>query len=448
MAVPAHDERDASFALTNTLPSRVVISETETLVDSEFLNTLSPEDAKEKIISYLEEKKLGQRKTKYRIRDWSVSRQRFWGAPVPMVYDPEGQVHLAHESDLPVLLPDDVDFKPTGQSPLTYSQTFQADVEEKYGKGWHREVDTLDTFMCSSWYYYRYLDPKNDAAFASPEALKSWMPVDFYLGGEEHVNGHLLYSRFFTKVLFDAGYIDFDEPFTVHRHQGLILGEDSRKMSKRWGNVVNPTDVVNEYGADTLRMYEMFMGPLEQTKPWDTNGVKGVRRFLDKIWKLLSAPSAEETHKDVEKVLHATIKKVGEDIPNLRFNTSVAQLMIFGNTLQEHQAISREDKMLFVKVLAPFAPHIAEELWQSLKNTTFVSAESWPTFDPTKLVSDTMMIVVQVNGKMRANIYVASDASEETIKAAALADENVKRWVTTEPKKVIYVKGKLVSVVV
>lgn len=447
MAVPAHDERDASFAQMYSLPIRTIIAD-GALVDSDFLSGRTEEQAKTDILAYLEKNAIGERKTKYKIRDWSVSRQRFWGAPVPMVYDPEGNIHPAKESDLPVLLPDDVDFKPTGQSPLTYSQTFQADVEEKYGKGWRREVDTLDTFMCSSWYYYRYLDPKNDTAFASPEALKSWMPVDFYLGGEEHVNGHLLYSRFFTKVLFDAGYIDFDEPFTVHRHQGLILGEDSRKMSKRWGNVVNPTDVVNEYGADTLRMYEMFMGPLEQTKPWDTNGVKGVRRFLDKIWKLLSGESAAQTHSEVEKALHATIKKITEDIPQLRFNTSVAQLMIFGNTLQEHQAISKEDKALFVKVLAPFAPHIAEELWHLLGETSFVSTETWPTYDPKKLVSDTMTIAIQVNGKLRANIEMNSDASEEEIRAMALADENVKRWVTSEPKKVIYVKGKLVSIVV
>ncbi len=447
MAVPAHDERDELFAKEYELPLRQILAD-GVLIDSAFLNELNEEDAKEKIIQHLEEKKLGERKTKYKLRDWSVSRQRFWGAPVPMVYDPEGNIHLANESDLPVLLPDDVDFKPTGQSPLTYSQAFQADVEEKYGKGWRREVDTLDTFMCSSWYYYRYLDPKNDTAFASPEALKSWMPVDFYLGGEEHVNGHLLYSRFFTKVLFDAGYIDFNEPFTVHRHQGLILGEDSRKMSKRWGNVVNPTDVVNEYGADTLRMYEMFMGPLEQTKPWDTNGVKGIRRFLDKMWKLLSADSSPTTHHEVSRALHATIKKVTEDVPNLRFNTAIAQLMIFGNTLQEYKEITREDKQLFVTVLAPFAPHIAEELWHALGQTSFVSTESWPTYDDSKLVSDTMTIVVQVNGKMRANIEVASSSSEEDIKAMALQDEHVKKWLTSEPKKVIYVKGKLVSIVV
>ncbi|PJC53470.1 MAG: leucine--tRNA ligase, partial [Candidatus Magasanikbacteria bacterium CG_4_9_14_0_2_um_filter_41_10] len=231
--------------------------------------------------------------------------------------------------DLPVLLPEDVDFKPTGQSPLTYSKTFQADVEEKFGKGWKREVNTLDTFMCSSWYFFRYLDPHNEEAFASPEALKTWMPVDFYLGGPEHVNGHLLYSRFFTKVLFDAGYIDFDEPFTVHRHQGLILGTDGRKMSKRWGNVINPSDVVDVHGADTMRMYEMFMGPLEDDKPWDENGVKGVRRFLERVWNLQEKLETGSGKLDieVERKLHQTIKKVGDDLTSLGFNTAIAKMM-------------------------------------------------------------------------------------------------------------------------
>jgi leucyl-tRNA synthetase len=305
--------------------------------------------------------------------------------------------------------------------------------------------------MCSSWYYYRYLDPSNDEAFASPEALKKWMPVDFYLGGEEHVNGHLLYSRFFTKVLFDAGYIDFDEPFAKHRHQGLILGPDHRKMSKRWDNVVNPTDVVNEYGADTLRMYEMFMGPLEQTKPWDTNGVKGIYRFLEKVWKLQDKVESEKYKDDAQMstLVHRTIKKVTEDLEELKFNTAIAKLMELVNEMQKEKYISKEGFEIFLKLLAPFAPHIAEELWQRFGNTTSITTEPWPTFDPAKTVEDTVTLAVQVNGKVRATVEASSDISEEDAKALALKQENVQKWLEgKEPKKMIYIKGKLVSIVV
>lgn len=351
--------------------------------------------------------------------------------------------------DLPVILPDDVDFKPTGQSPLTYSESFQKGVEEKYGAGWKREPDTLDTFMCSSWYYYRYLDPKNNEAFASPEALKKWMPVDFYLGGAEHVNGHLLYSRFFTKVLFDAGYINFDEPFTVHRHQGLILGEDNRKMSKRWGNVINPTDVVKEYGADTCRMYEMFMGPLEDTKPWSTNGVKGVRRFLDRVWKLHEKVSKDVEDTATEALLHKTIKKVGDDVSTLQFNTAIAKLMELSNAFGKLDAVAHAHFETFVILLAPFAPHIAEELWHMLGHSDSVATQSWPTYDESKMIENTITVVVQINGKIRADLSVSPDISEDEVKQMALVHENVQKWLEgREPKKVIYVKGKLVSVVV
>jgi leucyl-tRNA synthetase len=464
MAVPAHDERDFAFAKKFDLPIRQVVSadgenqstdkpfiEEGKAINSDFLNNFSTKEAKEKMITWLEENNVGERKVQYRLRDWSVSRQRFWGAPIPMLYDEKGELQPVPEHDLPVLLPDDVDFKPTGQSPLTYSENFQKGVEEKYGKGWKREVDTLDTFMCSSWYYYRYLDPKNDAAFASPEALKKWMPVDFYLGGEEHVNGHLLYSRFFTKVLFDAGYIDFDEPFTKHRHQGLILGPDHRKMSKRWDNVVNPTDVVNEYGADTLRMYEMFMGPLEQTKPWDTNGVKGIRRFLDKVWNL-NIRIANDTNirnTNLGHTLHKTIKKVTEDLDELKFNTAIAKLMELVNEMSKQKGIAKESFEIFLKLLAPFAPHMAEELWHELGRDSSITVEDWPKYDESKIVEDAVTLAVQVNGKLRATVEASVDISEDDAKALALEQSNVQKWLEgKEPKKVIYVKGKLVSIVV
>ena len=351
------------------------------------------------------------------------------------------------EQDLPVLLPDDVDFKPTGESPLNYSKDFQEGVEEKYGEGWKREPDTLDTFMCSSWYFFRYLDPKNDEAFASEKQLKQWMPIDFYLGGAEHVNGHLLYSRFFTKVLYDAGYIDFDEPFTVNRHQGLILGEDNRKMSKRWGNVVNPSDVVNAWGADTCRMYEMFMGPLEDTKPWDTNGVKGVRRFLEKVWRLQE--KVEKGGQQDAALLHKTIKKVTEDIDALKYNTAIAKFMELVNAWGKRDSIDEDEFKAFVLLLAPFAPHMAEELWESFGNKHMLSHEAWPTHDESLIVEESLTIAVQVNGKVRAQVEVAVDANEDEVKDAALAQENVQKWLDgNEPKKVIYVKGKLVSIVV
>ncbi|EKD67810.1 MAG: hypothetical protein ACD_48C00205G0001, partial [uncultured bacterium] len=293
-----------------------------------------------------------------------------------------------------------------------------------------------------------------EEAFASPEALKTWMPVDFYLGGPEHVNGHLLYSRFFTKVLFDAGYIDFDEPFKVHRHQGLILGPDGRKMSKRWGNVINPSDVVDVYGADTMRMYEMFMGPLEDDKPWDENGVKGIRRFLDRVWNLQKKVGSNEIDEEEDVVgfnfvLHKTIKKVSEDLENLKFNTAISAMMEFSHTLQNTDKISSSAWSFFLLLLSPFAPHITEELWKSSGKKSSIAFAEWPTYDESKLVGHTMLIAVQVNGKVRATIVIASDAGEDDVKSAAMADDNVKKWMGgNEAKKVIYVKGKIVNVVV
>jgi len=447
-----------------------------TIKNSDFLNGLPTDEAKQKMIDWLEKNGKGKRKVQYRLRDWSVSRQRFWGAPIPMLRHTEtGELRPIPVTDLPVMLPDDVDFKPTGQSPLTYSEDFQKGVEEKYGKGWKREVDTLDTFMCSSWYFFRYLDPHNTEAFASPEALKTWMPVDFYLGGPEHVNGHLLFARFFTKVLFDAGYIDFDEPFTVHRHQGLILGPDGRKMSKRWGNVINPTDIVDTYGADAMRMYEMFMGPLEDDKPWDENGIKGIQRFLDKVYDYYQTYFAhksileEQLQREIilnvidystkERFLHKILKRVEDDLDNLKFNTAISSLMILFNELRKDLnnddfAISfffykEKDMENIVKLLSPFAPHMAEELWNQLGHDKTIAYEPWPEYDESKLVNDTVTIAVQVNGKVRASISVSPDALEEEVTAIALAEENVVKWMEgNETKKVIYVQGKIVNIVV
>lgn len=416
-------------------------------IHSDFLNGMPMEEAKAVMIDHLEKNNLGERKTQYKLRDWSVSRQRFWGAPIPMLYDEQGELHPVPLEDLPVELPDDVDFKPTGESPLKDSATFQSGVEEKYGVGWRREVDTLDTFMCSSWYFFRYLDPKNDDVFASEKQLNMWMPVDFYLGGAEHVNGHLLYARFMTKVLYDAGYIDFDEPFTKHRHQGLILGEDGRKMSKRWGNVINPTDVVNEYGADTTRMYEMFMGPLEEAKPWSTGGVKGVRRFLEKVWHMQD--HIDDHAEPTGIMLHQTIKKVSDDTATLQFNTAIAKMMELVNVWQKKDAVQKNEYEILLLMLAPYAPHMAEEIWETLGHKDSITTQKWPTYDASQLHESTMTIAVQVNGKLRATIDVSVDAQEDVVRELALAQENVQKWLHgNEPKKVIYVKQRLVSIVV
>ncbi|MBT4121111.1 MAG: leucine--tRNA ligase [Candidatus Magasanikbacteria bacterium] len=464
----AHDERDFEFAKKYNIPLLVTIKPDDenewkkvqnlevcyegdgVHFNSGFLDGLRINEAKTKIIKWLEEKNIGKGKVQYKLRDWSVSRQRFWGAPIPMLQNEEGEMKPVPEEDLPILLPEDVDFKPTGESPLNYSKEFQERAEKKYGKGWKYEPDTLDTFMCSSWYFFRYLDPKNDSAFASPEALKKWMPVDFYLGGPEHVNGHLLYSRFFTKVLFDAGYIDFDEPFKVHRHQGLILGPDNRKMSKRWGNTINPTDVVNQYGADTMRMYEMFIGPLEDDKPWNENGVKGVRRFLDKVWKLQEKVGDEKKEDErIEKLTHKVIKKASEDLETLGFNTAIAEMMKIVNEMNKEESLQLATYSLLLRLLTPFAPHMAEELWSILGHKDSICIQSWPEYDENLVKDDELTIVVQINGKLRGDMTVSADISEDDAKKQALEIENVVKWLEgKEPKKVIYVKGKLVSIVV
>lgn len=354
--------------------------------------------------------------------------------------------------DLPVILPDDVDFVPTGRSPLTYSQEFQKGVEEKYGKGWQREVDTLDTFMCSSWYFFRYLDPHNDQAFASREALQNWMPVDFYLGGAEHVNGHLLYSRFFTKVLFDAGYIDFDEPFLKHRHQGTILGPDHRKMSKRWGNVINPTDVVDEYGADTIRIYEMFMGPLEQSKAWSEKAVKGVRRFIDRVYKFSQTSQfSNSDHPEVSKQLILMQKKVQKDTAELKFNTAISEFMKFMNVVEQDQeyTITKSSWQKFILCLAPYAPFITEQIWHELGQQNSIHTEAWPILDDSMLAMENITIAVQVNGKLRGTVSMPVDSSQTDVEKAAKSEQKIAKYLEDKNvSKVIFVANKIISFIV
>ncbi len=350
------------------------------------------------------------------------------------------------EDDMPVLLPQDVDFMPTGRSPLTYSKKFQEGVEDKYGTGARREVDTLDTFMCSSWYYMRYLDPKNDECFADEEILDAWMPVDFYIGGPEHVTGHLLYSRFFVKVLYDAGYVDFDEPFMYHRHQGLILGEDGRKMSKRWGNVINPTDVMDRHGADTLRLYEMFMGPLEDSKAWNVKGEKGVYRFLCKVWNLHDKISEKQEDLSQRREFDKLIDYIGAAIEDLKFNTCVSKFMEFINFLSKEKKIDRHVWEDFLKIFAPFAPFISEELWSMLGYEESIHLEMWPKGFGTKEQIGEIEIPVQVNGKVRGVVLVSPDADEEEVDKAVQADAGlVKYFDGVNPRGRVYVPGRIIS---
>jgi len=488
MAVPGHDERDFEFAKKYKLPINVVIlpitrsiqfytpgdkiaeTEIENIknekaycdegynINSQFLDNLKTREAISKMIKWLEKNGLGKKAVNYKIRDWLVSRQRYWGAPIPIVYcDTCGEVPVP-EKDLPIELPTDVDFKPTGESPLKYSKKFQRVNCPRCGEPARRESDTMDTFVCSSWYYLRYADPKNDKEFASKELLKKWLPVDVYVGGAEHVVLHLLYSRFFTKVLEKYGYVDFNEPFLKLRHQGIVLAEDGAKMSKSKGNVINPDDVINAYGADTLRMYEMFMGPLEDMKPWNTKGILGLSRFIEKIWKIKSkiknpssSPGKQKSKKQtkIQNLLHKTIKKVTDDIEVFKFNTAIAQMMILVNALEKEKDISKDTFEKFLLILSPFAPHLAEELWTQLGHKESIFKEKWPKYDP-KLVKDEIIeLVIQVNGKLRDTIEVDANISEKEAKKVALVSEKIQKWIENKKiENVIFVKGKLINIVV
>jgi leucyl-tRNA synthetase len=461
MGVPAHDERDFAFAKKYDLPIKWVIAspnqddrvagkaytDAGTLVNSGMFDGLMSGEAKTAIAVELESKGLGKRVTNFRVRDWLVSRQRYWGAPIPIVWCEDDGAVPVEPKQLPVELPMDADFKPTGESPLARSKSFQKVKCPKCGKAARRESDTMDTFVDSSWYFLRYCDPKNDDAFADETKLRYWLPVDLYVGGAEHAVLHLLYARFFCYALKDLGYLEFDEPFLKLRNQGLILGPDGEKMSKSKGNVVNPDDIVREYGADALRMYEMFMGPLEDAKPWDTKGLVGVRRFLDKAWhareKLGDVKDAE-----LEKALHKTVKKVSDDLDQLKFNTAISALMVCVNAFGAAEKIPEDLFQTFVILLAPFAPHLAEELWTECGRKGSVFAERWPTADERFLKDDIVKVAVSVNGKVRGTIEIAPDLPQEEALARALATENVAKHLEgRKPTKVVYVPGRMINIV-
>ncbi|WP_018664020.1 leucine--tRNA ligase [Heyndrickxia acidiproducens] len=467
MAVPAHDERDYEFARKFQLPIKEVVAggniEKEAYtgdgehVNSEFLNGLDKQTAISRMIEWLEEKGTGQKKVTYRLRDWVFSRQRYWGEPIPIIHWEDGTYTAVPESELPLMLPKTTEIKPsgTGESPLANIDDWVNVTDPETGKKGRRETNTMPQWAGSSWYFLRYVDPHNTEALADPEKLKHWLPVDVYIGGVEHAVLHLLYARFWHKFLYDIGVVPTKEPFQKLFNQGMILGDNNEKMSKSKGNVVNPDEIVETHGADTLRLYEMFMGPLDASIAWSTNGLDGSRRFLDRIWRLfvkedgsLSEKIQGKANPALEKTYHMTVKKVTEDIDALHFNTAISQLMVFINDSYKADFIPKAYAEGFVKMLAPFCPHIAEELWEKLGHTGTISYEAWPVFDASKLVDNEVEIVLQVNGKVRNKVKIDRNTSREEMEKLAFADEKIKEF--TEGKtvrKVIAIPGKLVNIV-
>ena len=482
MAVPGHDTRDNEFARQFRLPIVQVVAPADgSVVDVEneaftsydgigvnsendevSLNGVPTREAIERIINWVETRGIGQRKVQYKLRDWLFSRQRYWGEPIPIMFFEDGTKRALDLDELPLLLPEVKDFKPagTGESPLANVPEWVDFIDKKTGKRARYETNTMPQWAGSCWYYLRYIDPQNDEFFCSKEKEQYWMMpdgVDLYVGGAEHAVLHLLYARFWHKVLYDYGYVSTPEPFKKLFHQGLILGEDGRKMSKSLGNVVNPDEVINEYGADSLRLFEMFLGPLEASKPWSSKGIEGVNRFLNRVWRMILdedgnlSPTVVDAplNDEQEYVLNYTIKKVQEDIENLSFNTAIAQMMIFVNEFYKYETKPKEAMKKFVLCLAPFAPHIAEELWQRLGETQSIVFAEWPEFDEAKTVRQTIEFVVQVCSKIRARLQIKLDASEDEVKQIVLDNEQVKKYVDGKAiKKIIFVPNKLINIIV
>ena len=477
MAVPAHDERDFEFATQFHLPIVEVVSPDGTLherLDAAFtgdgiavrsgrFDALPTPEMQRRITEFLETKGIGKRKVHYKLRDWVFSRQRYWGEPIPIYFpvetagDPrKGAAYTVDysnpipltDAELPLLLPELDDYQPGDpQGPLAKAldwRFFQRD-----GRWWARETNAMPQWAGSCWYYLRFIDPRNDREIFSRKAYDDWMPVDLYVGGSEHTVLHLLYARFWHKVLYDVGVVKHPEPWLKLVHQGMILGESGEKMSKSRGNVINPDDVVEGYGADSLRVYEMFMGPLEQVKPWQTAGLQGVRRFLDRVWVLGHRPLASTMDEETRRLVHRTVKKVTDDIETMHFNTAVSAMMILANHLHGQDAPPREAMGTLVLLLSPFAPHLAEELWETLGHAPSIADVAWPTYDPALCIDAEVEIAVQVNGKVRGRITLARDADEATARALALADEGAKPHLAGKTvQKVVYVPGRIVNVIV
>lgn len=462
MAVPAHDSRDFEFAEKFDMPIIPVYDTGEELpttdinkgkaINSDFLNGLSANDAKKKAIEYIEEKRLGKAKTNFKLRDWVFSRQRYWGEPIPMIYCEEHGWVPVDESELPVKLPEVESYEPTatGESPLSEIDEFVNTTCPICGKPAKRETDTMPQWAGSSWYYLRYMDPANKEAIASKEALDYYSPVDWYNGGMEHTTLHLLYSRFWHKFLYDIGVVPTKEPYKKRTSHGMILGSDHQKMSKSRGNVINPDDIIRDYGADTLRCYEMFMGDFSSMAIWSDEGVRGCRKYLERVFNLNEIVEDGDSYsKDLEVIINQTIKKVSEDYENLKFNTAIAQLMTLLNEMKAKGKITRTDFKTYLVLLNPVAPHMTEELWEMMEFDGELNQASWPSYDEDKLTFDSFEMPVQINGKVRGKVLMANDASKDDAVNAAKEDTNIKSYIEgKEIRKIIYVPGKILNIVI
>lgn len=460
MAVPAHDQRDYEFATKfgiNIIPvleggniSKEAFIGDGLHINSGFLNGLNKEDAINKMIAWLEDNHIGNKKVNYKLREWIFARQRYWGEPIPIVYDEDGKSYVLPDSKLPLVLPELEDYSPSksGASPLDKATDWvNTTFEGKYVK---RETSTMPGAAGSSWYFLRYIDPKNNNEFANQELLKHWMPVDLYMGGPEHAVGHLLYARFWNEYLYDKGLSPVKEPFAKLRHQGMILGPNGEKMSKSKGNVINPDDMVKEFGADSLRVYEMFMGPIDAAKPWDPNGIDGSKKFLDKVWRLYteSGKIQNTENKNLERAYHYTVKKVTNDYETMNFNTAISQMMIFINAINKEEIFPKEYAEGFLKLLNPVAPHITEELWNvSLNHDNTISYEKWPEYDESKTINDEITLPIQFNGKLKATITISLDEDESSVKEKVHEAIDSKLDGKTIVKE-IYVKNKIYNIVV
>lgn len=462
MAVPAHDSRDFEFAKKFDMPIIPVYDTGEELpttdinkgeaINSDFLNGLSASNAKKKAIEYVEEKGLGKAKTNFKLRDWVFSRQRYWGEPIPMIYCEEHGWVPVPEEELPVKLPDVPSYEPTatGESPLSEIEEFVNTTCPICGKPAKRETDTMPQWAGSSWYYLRYMDPNNKEAIASKEALDFYSPVDWYNGGMEHTTLHLLYSRFWHKFLYDIGVVPTKEPYKKRTSHGMILGSDHQKMSKSRGNVINPDDIIRDYGADTLRCYEMFMGDFSSMAIWSDEGVRGCRKYLERVFNLTDlVVEGDKYSKDLEVVINQTIKKVSEDYENLKFNTAIAQLMTLLNEMKSLGKITKKDFKTYITLLNPVAPHMTEELWEIMAYEGELNQTTWPSYDEDKLSFDSFEMPVQINGKVRGKVIMDKDASKEDAIKSAQEDNNIKSYIEgKEIRKIIYVPGKILNIVV
>ena len=461
MAVPAHDQRDYEFAKKFGLDiiqvleggdiSKEAFTEDGIHINSGDLNGLNKQDAIDKIINWLEEKGIGHKKVNYKMREWIFARQRYWGEPIPIVFTEDNKIHVLADEDLPLILPELEDYKPSksGASPLEKATDWVNTTFENQKA--RRETSTMPGSAGSSWYFLRYIDPHNDKEIADPELLKHWMPVDLYMGGPEHAVGHLMYSRFWNNYLYKKGVSPVKEPFAKLRHQGMILGSNGEKMSKSKGNVINPDDMVKQYGADALRIYEMFMGPIDAAKPWDPNGIDGSKKFIDRVWRLFmeSGKVVDKPNKNLEKAYNYTVKKVTNDYETMNFNTAISQMMIFVNLANKEEVLPLEYAEGFLKLLNPVAPHITEELWSEMGHTETITYSTWPTFDEAKTQEDTISLPVQINGKLRANVEIEKDEDQESVKQKVHNNDKIQAQIEEKQiVKEIYVQNRIYNIVI